>query len=341
MNIKAKNIRFIFVIISLFILLLLGIVLNIAIGSVNIPLNEILKILFSPLRDSSNLSRIIINIRLPRMFLAIILGGGLSVSGFLLQAFFKNPIAGPFVLGISSGSKMAVGLVTILLTPYSGFVSNGALITASFLGAMIVTIFVILFANRSESIATLLVAGIMTGYICNAVTDFLITFADSENIANLTTWSMGTFSGANWDNVKLAFIITSIGVILSWSLSKPMEAYSLGEGYAKSMGIRIKPLRIFLIVLSGLLSGCVTALAGPVSFVGIAVPHITKSLLKTAKPLYVIPATFVCGSVFCVFCDLIARCVFAPIELSIGTVTSIFGAPIVIYIMIKRKRSEV
>lgn len=336
-----KILRFIFVIISLFILLLFGIFLNIAIGSVAIPLKDILRILFLSHEDSLNYSLIIWNIRLPRMFLAIILGGGLSVSGFLLQTFFKNPIAGPYVLGISSGSKMAVGIVTIVLTGVLGYVNQSTLIVASFLGALIVTTFVIMFSNRSKSMATLLVAGIMTGYICSAVTDFLITFADSENIANLTTWSMGSFSGANWDNVKLAFVIISAGVILSWFLSKPIEAYSLGDNYAKSIGLSVKPLKIVLIILSGLLSGCVTALAGPVSFVGIAVPHITKSLLKTSKPLYVIPAAFLCGSVFCVFCDLIARCVFAPTELSIGTVTSVFGAPIVIYIMLKRKKSEV
>ena len=186
----------------------------------------------------------------------------------------------------------------------------------------------------------LLVICIMVGYICSAFTDFCITFANDHDIVNLTNWSMGTFSGANWNNVNTAVLICIPGIVAALLLSKPIYAYALGEGYAQSMGIRIKPFRILLILLSSLLSACVTALAGPISFVGIAVPHITRTLLKSSKPAFVIPAAFLCGAVFCVFCDLIARIVFAPIELAIGTVTSVFGAPVVIYMMIKRRRMQ-
>jgi iron complex transport system permease protein len=150
---------------------------------------------------------------------------------------------------------------------------------------------------------------------------------------------MGTFSGTSWDNVKTAVMICIPGVLAAWPLSKPMTAYALGEGYAQSMGISVKPFRLALILLSSLLSACVTALAGPVSFVGIAVPHITRTALKTSRPALVIPGTFLCGAVFCIFCDLIARTVLAPTELAIGTVTSAFGAPIVIYMMVKRRRN--
>ena len=156
----------------------------------------------------------------------------------------------------------------------------------------------------------LLVIGIMVGYICGAVTDFCITFANDHDVVNLTNWSMGTFSGAIWDNVKTALWLCIPGILAVLLLSKPIGAYALGEGYAQSMGIRIKPFRILLILLSSLLSACVTALAGPISFVGIAVPHITRTLLKSSKPAFVIPAAFLCGAVFCVFCDLIARTVF-------------------------------
>ena len=151
---------------------------------------------------------------------------------------------------------------------------------------------------------------------------------------------MGAFAGASWDNVRAALLICIPGILLALLLSKPISAYALGEGYAQSMGIRIKPFRILLILLSSLLSASVTALAGPISFVGIAVPHITRILLRSSKPIFVIPATFLCGAVFCVFCDLIARTVFAPTELAIGTVTSVFGAPIVIYMMVKRRRAQ-
>lgn len=290
--------------------------------------------------NSSTESQILFRIRIPRMLLAAILGGALSVSGYLLQVFFRNPIAGPFVLGISSGAKMVVGIVLIFLAQYIGSISSLTLILAAFLGSLLITVIVLLFSQKVKNMSMLLVIGIMVGYICGAVTDFCITFADDHDVVNLTNWSMGTFSGASWDNVQTAMLMCIPGILAALLLSKPISAYALGEGYAQSMGIRIKPFRVLLILLSSLLSACVTALAGPISFVGIAVPHITRTLLKSSKPVFVIPATFLCGAVFCVFCDLIARTVFAPTELAIGTVTSVFGAPVVIYMMVKRRRTQ-
>ena len=189
-------------------------------------------------------------------------------------------------------------------------------------------------------VIALLVIGIMVGYICTAVTDFFITFAKEQDIVNLTSWSMGSFSGANWSNVRWAAGICLATMAAAWLLSKPIGAYALGEGYAQSLGVNIKLFRAMLILLSSLLSACVTAFAGPISFVGIAVPHITKSLLKTSRPALVIPAAYLCGAVFCIFCDLIARTAFAPAELAIGTVTAAFGAPVVIYMMLRRRREQ-
>ena len=188
--------------------------------------------------------------------------------------------------------------------------------------------------------ALLLVAGIMVSYICSATTDFLITFASEASIVNLHNWSMGSFSAARWSSVGTAFLICLICFILAWMLSKPIGAYALGEGYALSLGINIKAFRIALILLSSLLSACVTAFAGPISFVGIAVPHITKTMLKTSKPILVIPAAYLCGSVFCMLCDLVARTAFSPREMAISTVTSFFGAPVVIYMMVKRRMAK-
>ncbi len=173
-----------------------------------------------------------------------------------------------------------------------------------------------------------------------AITDFFVTFAKEQDIVNLTSWSMGSFSGANWSNVRFSALMCLLGFLAAWLLSKPIAAYALGEGYAKSLGINIKLFRGMLIVLSSFLSACVTAFAGPVSFVGIAVPHITRTLLKTSRPLLVIPATYLCGAVFCIFCDLIARTAFSPTEMAIGTVTSAFGAPVVIGMMLKRHRPQ-
>lgn len=331
--------RFAGIMLMLAVLLILGLLINLNTGSVNIPAQEILSMLLRG-DDASTQSRILFSIRIPRMLLAAILGGALSVSGFLLQTFFRNPIAGPFVLGISSGAKLVVGVTMIFFTQYLTGAGSIVLILAAFLGSLIITSVVLLFSQKVQNMSMLLVIGIMVGYICSAVTDFCVTFADEHDIVNLTNWSMGTFSGASWDNVKTACLICIPTVTAAWLLSKPMSAYALGEGYAQSMGVRIKPFRLALILLSSLLSACVTALAGPVSFVGIAVPHITRTALKSSKPSLVIPGTFLCGAVFCIFCDLIARTAFAPTELAIGTVTSAFGAPIVIYMMMKRRKNQ-
>ena len=269
----------------------------------------------------------------------MILGGALSVSGFLLQTFFGNPIASPFVLGISSGAKLVVSLVMIFLLDRSMVASSAVLILAAFAGSMISMGFVLLVAKKVKQMSALIISGIMIGYICSAITDFVITFADDSNIVNLHNWSMGSFSGMSWENVRVMAVVVLLSSLIVFLMSKPIGAYQLGEGYAQNMGVNIKVFRVALILLSSILSACVTAFAGPISFVGIAVPHLVKSLLKTAKPLLVIPACFLGGAVFCLFCDLIARTAFAPTELSISSVTAVFGAPVVIYIMIRRKRS--
>lgn len=185
--------------------------------------------------------------------------------------------------------------------------------------------------------ATLLVAGIMIGYICSAVTDFVITFAEDSDIVNLHGWSQGSFSGMSWSNVQVSAIIIGITFLILFFMAKPIGAFQLGEAYAQSMGVNIKVFKIALILLSSILSGCVTAFAGPISFVGIAVPHLVKLALKTARPLVVIPGVFLGGAVFCMMCDLIARMAFSPLELNISTVTSIFGAPVVIVMMLRKK----
>ena len=322
----------------LVLMLILFIIWIINSGSIPISVREILEILFLGGGEETAWS-IVWEIRLPRILSAVILGGALSVSGFLLQTFFGNPIASPFVLGISSGAKLVVSLVMIFLLGRSMVASSAVLILAAFAGSMISMGFVLLVAKKVKQMAALIISGIMIGYICSAITDFVITFADDSNIVNLHNWSMGSFSGMSWENVRVMAVVVLLSSLIVFLMSKPIGAYQLGEGYAQNMGVNIKVFRVALILLSSILSACVTAFAGPISFVGIAVPHLVKSLLKTAKPLLVIPACFLGGAVFCLFCDLIARTAFAPTELSISSVTAVFGAPVVIYIMIRRKRS--
>ena len=315
------------------------VVLNINIGSVPIPVSKIAKIIFTGEGEARQVA-IIWKIRLPRILMAAILGGALSLSGFLLQTFFSNPIAGPFVLGISSGAKMVVALTMIFFLGRFGAVSSWTLVIAAFIGSLISVGFILLLSRRLKHMAILLVGGIMIGYICSAVTDFVITFAEDADIVNLHGWSLGSFSGTSWEGVAVAAVLIGITSVLVFFLSKPIGAYQLGEAYAQSMGVNIRAFRVALIVLSSLLSACVTAFAGPISFVGIAVPHLVKRSLNTSKPLIVIPATFLGGAVFCMACDLIARTVFAPTELNISTVTSVFGAPVVIAMMMKRHRER-
>ena len=329
-----------------FILLILAFglitVLNINTGNVHISLSEIIDILLKKATDTKEYS-IIWKIRLPRILMAAILGGALSLSGFLLQTFFENPIAGPFVLGISSGAKMVVALTMIYylgravnVTSYTSY----TLIIAAFIGSLISIGFILLISKRIKHMATLLVAGIMIGYICSAVTDFVVTFADDSDIVNLHGWSQGSFSGMSWSNVYISCVVVGITLALTFLLSKPIGAYQLGEAYAQSMGVNIKFFRVALILLSSILSATVTAFAGPISFVGIAVPFLMKRSFGTSRPLIIIPGTFLGGAVFCMMCDLIARMAFAPLELNISTVTSIFGAPVVIFMMLRKKRGN-
>ena len=327
-----------FVLLAALVLVLL--IWNINAGSVHLPVGEILRILAGHGADSTQ-SHIVWDIRLPRILSAMLLGGALSVSGFLLQTFFANPIAGPFVLGISSGAKLAVSLVMIFLLSQGLLASSLALIAAAFVGAMISMGFILLISNKVKKMSMLVISGVMIGYICSAITDFVVTFADDSNIVNLHNWSLGSFSGLSWENVAVMAVVVGVALILTFLLSKPIGAYPMGEVYAQNMGVNIRAFRVVLILLSSVLSACVTAFAGPISFVGIAVPHLVKSLFRTAKPIVIIPACFLGGAVFCLFCDLIARTVFAPTELSISSVTAVFGAPVVIYMMVSRRTKSI
>ena len=337
-NFKRRS-RYELVFILLIAALLVITVLNVNTGSVAIPVGEIFQILLRRATDSTQYS-IIWKIRLPRILMAALLGGGLSLSGFLLQTFFGNPIAGPFVLGISSGAKMVVALTMIYFLKFFGRVSSWALIVAAFAGSLMAVGFILLLSRRLKHMAILLVAGIMIGYICSAVTDFAVTFAEDSDIVNLRGWSLGSFSGMSWENVGVAAIVVGVTSIVTFMMAKPIGAYQLGEAYAQSMGVNIRAFRVALILVSSILSATVTAFAGPISFVGIAVPHLVKRALNTSKPLIVIPAVFLGGAVFCMGCDLIARTAFAPTELNISTVTSVFGAPVVIMMMLRRQKGR-
>lgn len=364
---KNKYRRYLLCFMALVVLLGALLAANVAIGSVTVPVRSLIPVLFSRAGDISagdistgdissggisgsgqgaadpafSMYRDIIwQIRLPRALAAAILGGALALSGYLLQTFFHNPIAGPFILGISSGARLAVALMMVLFAGVSLRISSATMILAAFAGAMLSMGVVLLMARVVDRMAMLIVGGVMIGYICSAVTDFLVTFADDADIVNLHDWSRGSFSGISWGNVSVMSVVVFAAVICIFLLAKPMNAYQLGEAYAQNMGVNVHRFRVLLVLLSSVLSACVTAFAGPVSFVGIAVPHLMKQLFRTARPIVLIPACFLGGAVFCLFCDLLARTLFAPTELGISTVTAVFGAPVVIAILLHKNSGK-
>ena len=330
---RRKKIRCIVTLLLLGISVLFFLGLSVCIGTVRISLREILSSLQGQRIPNE---RILWDIRMPRALAAMLLGGALALSGYLLQTFFHNPIAGPFVLGISSGAKMLVAVVMVFLMGNAVRVSSAVLIIAAFAGAMISMGFVLLMSGKVQSMSMLVVSGVMIGYICSAITELIVTFANDADIVNLHNWSRGSFSGMTWDNVWVMTGIITVTCIAVFLLAKPISAYQLGESYAQNLGVNIRLLRIALVILSSILSACIVAFAGPVSFVGVAVPHLVKILTGSTKPVFMIPACFLGGSVFCLFCDLLARTLFAPTEISISTMTAVFGAPVVLWVMIRR-----
>ena len=294
--------------------------------------------IFSGQESNETVTRILWDIRFPRATAVLILGGALSLAGYLLQTFFNNPIAGPFVLGISSGAKMVVALVMVFLIGRGVRVTSATMILAAFIGAMLSMGFVLLMFHRIHNMSMLVVSGVMIGYICSAVTELVVTFANDADIVNLHNWSRGSFSGMTWENVKVMTVVVFTVFFAVFLMSKQLGAYQLGDVYARNVGVNLRLLRVCIVIFSSILSACIVAFAGPISFVGIAVPHLVKKLLNTTDPIWMIPACFVGGSAFCLFCDLLAKTILTPTELSISTVTAIFGAPVVLWI-IKRKEN--
>ncbi len=346
---KGRRSRYIATLLLLGICVVFLLLLNLCIGSVKISFGDAINALTDfkswnpgdsgiPGAAKDTITRILWDIRFPRAVSALILGGALALAGYLLQTFFHNPIAGPFVLGISSGAKMVVALVMVFFLGRAVRITSAAMILAAFIGAMISMGFVLLISRKVEQMSMLVVSGVMIGYICSAITELVITFADDAQIVNLHNWSRGSFSGMTWENVRVMAVVLGVTFLIVFSLSKPLSAYRLGESYAKNLGVNIRLLRAGLVILSSLLSACVVAFAGPISFVGIATPHLVKKLLGTTEPIWMIPGCFLGGSVFCLFCDLLARTLLSPTELSISTVTAIFGAPVVLWVMAARKK---
>jgi iron complex transport system permease protein len=327
------------IVLSFALLILLALVfvfLGVCAGSADISFSEMLRVFLGKSRDSTA-ALILLRLRLPRTLAALVLGGALALAGYMLQTYFHNPIAGPFVLGISSGARLTVAL-SLIAAARGAVVLNSAVLTgAAFVGALVSMSAVLLLSSRVKNMSMLVVAGVMIGYICTAITDILVTFADDSDVVNLRGWSIGSFSGMKGEALAVAAAVVGAASLAVFLLSKPIGAYQLGESYAVDAGVNVRAVRVAMILLSSLLSGCVAAFAGPVSFVGIAVPFLVKMLFGTAKPLVMVPACFLGGGVFCILSDIIARTAVSPSELGISTVTAVLGAPVVLVIMMRRR----
>ncbi|GAA0126725.1 iron ABC transporter permease [Clostridium sp. CTA-19] len=336
--IKKSRVKYTIIFSVLILALFFTLTFCICFGSVKIGALNVSNILFNKDIIEDPFYDIVWNIRFPRALATVIGGSALACSGLLLQIFFKNPIVEPYVLGVSSGASLAVGIIMLGGLSF-GFesISPFMLVAAAFIGSLIVMCIVIIFAGKVKSVVTLLVIGMMFGYLCSGVTSVLTAFADKEKLQGFTIWRMGSFSGFTWEQVRALMIIGIPAILLSMIIIKPLNAFLLGEDYAKSMGVKIKNFRIAIVAISSILASVVTAFSGPVAFIGLAVPQISRLIFKTTDNKVLVPGTIILGGIVTSICDLIARTIFAPIELPISAITSFIGAPIVIFLILKRR----
>lgn len=301
---------------------------------------EITSVIVSYAQDDGVDGDIIKRIRMPRVAASLLGGAALAVAGLLMQVFFRNPIVDPYVLGISGGSTFVTALFMLAGLQFGIFGNTPAgRFLAAFAGALAVMAIVLAFALRVRNATTLLIIGIMIGYFCSAGTGFLMTFADKEAVKGFVIYSMGSFSGFMWNEVFILAVISLIFCSASFLMGKQLNAFLLGEDYAKSMGVNLRLFRIMIILVSSVLTAAVTAFAGPIAFIGLAVPHIVKMLFKTSDSRILVPGCILYGAFITVFCDLLSRTIFSPQELALSTVTSVFGVPIVIRMILKNREN--
>lgn len=324
-------------------LLVLTLVLNISLGQVNIPLKEVFKSLTGEPASKETWEYIIVNFRLPKAITAVLVGIGLSISGLLMQTLFRNPLAGPYVLGLSSGSSLGVALVILGATFMPHLVSEMLLSTygiilASCLGSFLVLLLILLVSSSLRDTATLLIIGLMFSSFTGAIVSVLTYFSSAEQLQKFTFWSMGNLGNLSWQNIIILAIVISIGLVLSLISIKSLDALLLGENYAKSMGLNIKKSRYIIIIATSLLAGSITAFAGPIAFIGLAVPHLAKLLFQTSNHKILFGSTNLIGAILMLFCDMASQMPGMEFTLPINAITSIIGAPIVIWLLV-RKRS--
>jgi iron complex transport system permease protein len=318
--------------------------LSLAVGSVRIPLGDILTILFGGEPARATWTTIVLDFRLPKALTAVLAGAALSVSGLQMQTLFRNPLADSYVLGVSAGASLGVALVVLsvgttgsILMAGIGLLGDLGLAVAAFLGAVFVLLLIVLAAARVGSVMTLLILGLMFGYATSAVVSLLLYFSIAERIQAYINWTFGSFGGITWGQMPIFMPFIGVGLVSAFLLSKPLNALLLGEAYARSMGLNIRRARLWMIVTTALLAGTVTAFCGPIAFLGIAVPHLCRSLFRTSDHRILIPAVIMLGGMVALLADLIAQVPGGQIILPLNAVTALIGAPVVIWIILRRR----
>ncbi len=325
-----------------FLVLILVLVLcffaNISLGSVSIPF----KTIFESLIGTTD-NYIIQNYRLPKAITAILVGSGLGISGLLMQTLFRNPLAGPFVLGITSGASLGVALVILGSSIFGGFLATflltkWSLVIAASLGSFLVLLLVLIVSSKVRDTMAILIIGLMFGSITAAIVSVLSYFSSAEQLQQYIFWGFGSLGDLDWEEVKVFTLIYSIGILFSILSIKGLNTLLLGENYAKSLGLNIKQSRLLIIIATSLLAGTITAFAGPIAFIGLAIPHVTRQVFNTSNHKILLPAVLLFGAIIMLICDSIAQLPNTDYMLPINAITSLFGAPIVVWLLVRQRK---
>ncbi|MCA9899435.1 MAG: iron ABC transporter permease [Ardenticatenaceae bacterium] len=327
----------------LLLLALLGVfLLSLFVGSVRIPLDEIVRVLLGGAAERETWSTIVLKVRLPKAVTAVLAGSALSVSGLQMQTMFRNPLAGPFVLGINSGASLGVALVVLAVGTGStllaglGLLSDFGIVVAASLGAGLVLFLVLAVARRVETM-TLLILGLMFGYATSALVSVLLYFSIAERIQAYIAWTFGSFGGVTWRQMQVMAPAVLLGLAIAWLSAKPLNALLLGETYAQSLGLSVRRARLGVLVSASLMAGAITAFCGPIGFVGVAVPHLCRSLFGTSNHRLLVPATILLGGIVALVADLLAQLPGSQITLPLNAVTALIGAPVVTWVILRQR----
>jgi len=305
-------------------------------GSIHIPVKEVFAVFTGDNADTLN-REILMNLRLPKAITAIIAGASLSVAGLLMQTLFRNPLADPYILGVSSGASLGVALITMASAVLPAFLlaSGWSMVLAAVLGAAFLLLMVMIVSFRIQNAVSLLIVGIMFGTVAGSVVSILQNFSNPDAVKLFVMWTFGSLSSVTWTYMQALVPVFAVGIFIAFYLQKNLDALLLGENYAQGLGVSIIRSRFLIVLATGLLAGGITAFTGPIAFVGVAVPHIARGIFRTSAHKILLPATILTGASLLLICDIVSQ--IPAYTLPINTISSLFGAPVIIWIILKRK----